>query len=268
MASMSTKSFWFVLALMLGVSCACASARANATFLFDLSGQFDQAYGCGDPSCDKPQDHFFPWSGKLVVVLDSGADGTYANDDMVSFDLVSTCCTFHEPSFTPIPFYASFIVAGGKLTSIGAVYYDPIFPIIVTTFGGLTVSYYQPLIYFTPDTVGTAVLTPIPEPATWTMLLFGLAAAVAVAGARIDRTGATRYSNNASTSPLQARVPGDHALFTAVSGNPVRHHPWRFSKSKAACGTSLIRSKALRPSLDQPISSVDATSASVTSAAT
>jgi hypothetical protein len=266
MASMSTRSFGVVLALALGASLASGSARANATFQFTLSGQLDQIYGCPDSSCGSPPDHSYPWAGTLAVVLDSGADGTYDNADMVSFDLASTCCTFHEPTVTPIPFLANFTVAGGKLTSISAVYYDPIVPIVVTTFDGLTVSYYQPLIDFTPPTVGTAVLTPIPEPAAWAMLLFGLA--LTGLGARLKRTDATRYSNNASTSSLQARVPVDHALFSAAAGSPVRHHPWRFPKSKAACGMSLIRSKALRPSLVQPISSVDAVSASVTSAAT
>ena len=178
MASMSSKSLRFLLALMLGVSCACASA--NATFEFKLSGQFDQL---------STPELIYPWTGKLTVVLDSGADGTYDNADMVSFDLVSTCCTFHEPTVTPIPFFASFIVADGRLTSISAAYYDPIIPIVVTRFDGLTVSYDQPLIDFTPPTVGTAVLTPVPEPAGWAMLLFGLAW---MARARIDRTHAMR----------------------------------------------------------------------------
>ena len=180
MAPMSTKSFGFILALMLGASCACGSARASATFEFNLSGQFDQL---------STPEVIFPWTGKLTVVLDSGADGTYDNADMVSFDLVSTCCTFHEPTVTPIPFYASFIVADGRLTSISAAYYDPIIPVVVTRFDGLTVSYDQPLIDFTPPTVGTAVLTPVPEPAAWAMLLFGLALVV---GARINRTHAMR----------------------------------------------------------------------------
>ena len=190
MASMSTRSFGFVLALMLGASLASGSARANATFQFILSGQLDQIYGCPDSSCGSPPDHSYPWTGTLTVVLDSGADGMYDNADMVSFDLVSTCCTFHEPTVTAIPFLANFTVADGKLTSISAAYYDPIVPIVVTTFSGLTVGYDQPLIDFTPPTVGTAVLTPVPEPAAWAMLLFGLA--LAAVGARINRSDALR----------------------------------------------------------------------------
>jgi len=177
MASMSTKSFGVVLALALAVFFASGSAHADATFKFSLSGQLDQS--------GTPADHFYPWTGELTVVLDSGADGMYGNADLVSFDLVSTCCTFHEPSFTPIPFYASFTVADGKLTSIGATYYDPITPVVVTSFGGLTVNFYQPLIDFTPQTVGTAILTPVPEPGPGAMLFFGLA--LALVGARINR---------------------------------------------------------------------------------
>lgn len=181
MPSMSTRSFGVVLALMLAAFFASGSARgADATFAFTLSGQLHQQGGCQDSSaCD------YPWVGKLTVVLDSGADGMYDNADMVSFDLASTCCTFHEPSFTYVPFYANFIVAGGKLTSIGAVYYDASEPEVTTAFSGLTVSFYQPLIAFSPPTVGTATLTPVPEPGIGAMLLFGLA--LAGVGVRLNR---------------------------------------------------------------------------------
>lgn len=176
MPSMSIKSFGVVLALMLGVFFASGNARADAAFAFTLSGQIDQQ---SDPPA------FYPWTGKLTVVLDTGADGVYGNADMVSFDLVSNWVTFHEPSFTPIPFIANFTVADGKLKSIGAAYYDASDPDVVTSFGALTVSYFQPLVDFTPQTVGTATLTPVPEPGSGAMLLFGLA--LAVAGARINR---------------------------------------------------------------------------------
>ncbi len=176
MPSMSTMSFGVALALMLGVFLAPGSARADATFAFALSGQMEeQSYPPG----------FFPWTGKLTVVLDSGADGTYGNADLVSFDLDSNWVNIHEPIFTTIPFIADFTVEDGKLTAVDAVYYDADVPVVMTSFGGLTVSYYQPLIYFTPTTVGTATLTPVPEPGAGAMLLFGLA--LAVAGARINR---------------------------------------------------------------------------------
>jgi PEP-CTERM motif len=186
MPSMSTKSFGIALVLMLAGFFASGTARADATFEFALSGQLD--FSCQYPSAcgpGLPTDYFLPWTGQLTVVLDSDADGMYDNADMVSFDLASTCCTFREPSFTFVPFYANFIVADGKLTSIGAVYYDASEPEVTTTFSGLTVSFYQPLISFTPPTVGTAVLTPVPEPGSRAMLLFGLA--LAGVGARINR---------------------------------------------------------------------------------
>lgn len=185
MSTKSPLSFMLGLALLLAACLASGSARANATFQFALSGQLDQQ-GCGDPSCTIPGEVVFPWTGKLTVVLDTAADGVYDNSDLVSFDLASTCCTFHEPAFTPLPFFASFTVADGRLTAIDAVYYDPEIWDIVTRFGGLSVSYFQPLIFFTPVTTGSAVLTPVPvpEPATWAMLVAALAMAAALRGRR------------------------------------------------------------------------------------
>ena len=170
MAHVSTRSFGIVAALMLGVLLGPASARADATFTFAVSGTFDQLNRAGP-------DVFYPWTGHLVVVLDTGADGTYGNADLVSFDMASTNVTFLQPAPGPVPFFASFTVAGGKLTSIDAVYYDESDPDIVTRFGGLTAAYDAPQIFFTPPTTGTAVLTPIPEPGAGAMLLLGLALA-------------------------------------------------------------------------------------------
>jgi hypothetical protein len=180
MARKYTRSLAAVLPLFLPLLFAPANARANATFEFALSGELDaKLYGPGG-------DYFYPWTGALTIVLDSAADGTYGNDDMVSFDLVSTCSSFHQPRFTFLPFVANFTVSGGKLTSIDAVYYDADIPDITTTFHGLTVSYQQPIQHASPETVGTAVLTPlsVPEPAAVAMLVLGLAVAI---GARQRR---------------------------------------------------------------------------------
>ncbi len=170
MAYSPTRSFGIAAALTLAILFGPMSARANATFTFAVSGEFDQT-NFGGP------DVFYPWAGHLTVVLDSGADGTYDNSGLVSFDMVSTNVTFLQPAFDPIPFIAYFTVAGGKLTSIDAVYYDAADPDIVTRFGGLTVLYDAPQIFFTPPTTGTAVLTAVPEPGAWAMLLLGLALA-------------------------------------------------------------------------------------------
>ena len=175
MAYMPTRSFGIVAALMLAILFGPVSARANAMFTFAVSGEFDQT-NYGGP------DVFYPWTGHLTVVLDSGADGTYDNSGLVSFDMISTGVTFVQPAFDPIPFIAYFTVAGGKLTSISAVYYDVAVPDVVTRFDGLTVRYDQPQIYFTPATTGTAVLTPVPEPGAGAMLLLGLVLAVMARG--------------------------------------------------------------------------------------
>ncbi len=186
MASMRISSFGVALALALGLVAAPESARATATWQFNVSGQLEQQSGCVDDSCSAPGEHIWPWTGQLTVVLDSNADGVYDASAMVSFDFVSTCCSFLEPSFTPIPFDPSFTVQDGKLIAIDASYYDPTFPIVVTSFDGLTVRYDQPLIYFTPETTGTATLTPVPESGTWAMLSCALvlAAAWRLAGTR------------------------------------------------------------------------------------
>ena len=181
MASMSTKSFGLTLALLLAVFS--TSARADATFLFSLSGE-QETHGCANPpSCTL--DFVTPWMGKLTVVLDTGADGAYGNADLVSFDLASNLGSIHEPIVAPIPFDASFIVAGGKLTAIGAHYYDPTVPDDLTTFNGMNVYVNNPAHFFTPPVTGTAILTPVPEPGIWAMLLCGLA--LAVGGARMPR---------------------------------------------------------------------------------
>ena len=184
MTSISTKSFGLALALMLAAFS--AGARADATFVFTLSGQQDFQECTNPPSCTL--DLVLPWMGKLTVVLDSGADGEYTNLDLVSFDLVSNLDSFHEPIWSPIPFIARFTVADGKLTSIGAAYYYPLEPDDVTTFGGMEVYEEHPLIYFTPAVTGLATLTPVPELGSWAMLLCGLALTVsAVRAPRRDR---------------------------------------------------------------------------------
>jgi hypothetical protein len=174
MASMSAR--WLPACLMALATClAPRSAQANATFEFSLSGQLSQPDGCGNADCSVPGGLVFPWTGELTVVLDSGADGVYDNTGLVSFDMRSNCCSVHEPSDGPIPFFASFLVAGGRLTSMDATSYDPVIPVVVTTFSGLTVSYDQPQIFHSPETLGSAVLTPVPEAATWAMLVLGVA---------------------------------------------------------------------------------------------
>ena len=174
MASMSIRSFAAAVVLLPAIFLAPRSAHANATFEFALSGQLQQQEGCGDPGCTVPGVVVFPWTGALTVVLDSGADGVYDSTDLVSFVMDSNCCSVDEPGIDSIPFVASFTVAGGRLTSIDATSLDATFPVVVTTFSGLTVSYFQPPIFFTPETTGQAVLTPVPEPAAWAMLVLGL----------------------------------------------------------------------------------------------
>lgn len=178
----SAKSWRVVLTVLLPVLVASGNARANASFTFEVSGTIDEKlYGPGG-------DYFYPWTGHLTVVLDTASDGTYTNADMVSFDLVSTSSSFHEPAFTPQPFEATFDVEGGKLTAIDAVYYEP-FSDATTTFSGLRISSYQPLGHSTPEAFGTGILTPVPELDPQAMLLVGLAVAI---GTRFKQARARR----------------------------------------------------------------------------
>ena len=178
----SAKSWRVVLTFLLPVLVASGNARANASFTFEVSGILDaKLYGPGG-------DYFYPWTGQLTVVLDTASDGTYANADMVSFDLVSTGSSFHQPAFTLLPFEATFNVEGGKLNAIDAVYYEP-FSDATTTFSGLRISSYEPLGHRTPETFGTGILTPVPESGPQAMLLVGLAVAI---GTRFKRARARR----------------------------------------------------------------------------
>jgi hypothetical protein len=173
----SARSWRVALAFLLPVLVASGNARANASFTFEVSGILEaKYYGPGG-------DLFFPWTGHLTVVLDTASDGTYTSADMVSFDMVSTGSTFHQPAFAFIPFEPTFSVEGGKLVAIDGVYYEPgEFDFNTTTFSGLKISNYQPLGHRSLETFGTGILTPVPEPAPQAMLLMGLAVAI---GARI-----------------------------------------------------------------------------------
>lgn len=179
MLSGSAKSWRVVLAFLLPILVASGNARANASFTFEVSGILDaRLYGPGG-------DYFYPWTGHLTVVLDTASDGTYDSADMVSFDMVSTGSSFHQPAFSFIPFEPSFILEGGKLIAIGGVYYEPgEFDFNTTTFSGLKISNHQPLAHRIPEIFGTGILTPVPEPGPPAMLLLGLAVAI---GARIQQ---------------------------------------------------------------------------------
>jgi ABC-type transport system substrate-binding protein len=179
MTSRSTKRFAVVVPLLLGALLGAGSARANASFTFEVSGTLvAKLYG--------ESDYVFPWTGTVVIVLDTAADGTYGGADMVSFDMNSSGSSFHEPSFTFLPFEPYFTIVGGRLTHVDAEYDAPFEDDNTTSFTGLTVTHHQAIGHESPEVNGTAILTLVPEPAAAVMLLVGLAAG---AGARRHQAG-------------------------------------------------------------------------------
>ncbi len=161
---MSASCRMAALILMPAVRCAPASAHADSTYKFRLSGEAEQ------PGAS------WAWTGTLEIVLDTAADGLYDNSHIRSFDMNSTVSTFDWPDSGPIPFFVFVNVAGGRMTSVSGRYYGVPDPEETLDFAGLSVHYHHPLIFKSPETVGDAILVPlaVPEPGAWQMLLLGL----------------------------------------------------------------------------------------------
>ena len=176
MASRNTGRLAVALPLVLGALLGPVNARANASYIFEVSGTVAE-YNYPDPI-------IWPWTGTLVVVLDSASDGTFGRDDMVSFDMVSTVINIDEPNLSPFPFEPHFTVAGGKLISFDVEYDTPSPDGEVTRLLGLTASYHRDVTHRIGETNGTALLIPVPEPAPAAMLLLAIATGV---GARCSR---------------------------------------------------------------------------------
>ena len=171
---MSARSRMAALVLVPAVLCVHASARADATYEFSLSGEAEQA------------GHSWAWTGTLAIVLDTGGDGLFDNSHILSFDMNSTVSTFDWPDSGPIPFIVFVNVAGGRMNSVSGLHYGALDPEETMDFTGLAVHYDQPLIYKSPETVGDAILIPlaVPELGAWQMLLLGLGLVAAGGGAR------------------------------------------------------------------------------------
>ena len=184
MPSMSARSFMAACLFVPAALWIPASARADATYEFNLLGQMHES------------GQSWVWTGTLTIVLDSGADGLNDSDHILAFDMnSSTGPSFHltDPSFDQ--FVVDADVVDGRVTSIDGRHYGWPYPEETTDFSGLSVHYYHPLIIMTPETMGDAILIPVavPEPGAGEMLLLGLGLA-AVAGGVRKRAGAARRS--------------------------------------------------------------------------
>jgi hypothetical protein len=180
--------------------CMSAGARADSSYAFALLGQMVEA------------GHTWTWTGKLTIVLDSGADGLYDNDHIVAFDMTSTTGpSFSLSDFSFLPFQIDATVEGGRMTAIDGRHYDWPNSDATTDFSGLSVHYFRPFIDKTPETSGDAVLSPlaVPEPGAGAMLLLGLGL-FAWAAARRDGAGASIDSRRADG----ASTPGARQIAT------------------------------------------------------
>ena len=186
MLSTSARYGMATLLLMLAGLCVPASARADATYEFSLSGEAEQA------------GYSWAWTGTLVIVLDTGADGLYDNSHIHAFDMNSTVSTFNWPDSSPIPFDVFVNVEGGRMTSVSGLHYGSPVPEETTDFTGLSVHYYHPLIIKSPETIGDAILIPlaVPEPGAWEMWLLGLGLAAAGGGVRRRARAARRSASH------------------------------------------------------------------------
>ena len=172
------KAIRIALAVLSLSFAAAGSARADTTYLLTLQGT-DQRYypPCRVPGqlppCDTTVE--LPWTGTLDIVIDSGADGVYSGDDVLSFDFHTSAGSLTLPYWP-----GSLTVAGGRVTSVDLTAfpgddgdYD---------FRGLHATYSRN--FDAPHTgadFATGLLTAVPEPGSATLiacaLAFGCAAA-------------------------------------------------------------------------------------------
>jgi hypothetical protein len=152
------------------------AARAdNATYLLTLHGsgthQLD-AWECPGQICTSFAVGF-TWDGIVTVVVDSTAPGTFTGTDFVSLAFAPTHGLiegFSGHSFLTDP---SVTIAGGMVTDIEAQWAGS--PPASVTFAGLGVHIDRPPTHHFGSIRADAVLSPVPEPATFALLLGGLA---------------------------------------------------------------------------------------------
>jgi hypothetical protein len=156
---------------------AAGSASADpGRYVLDLAGSGMQS--------DAPHD--FAWTGSVTIVTDSTADGLYSYGDLVSFTLDSTLGGFVSDGAVD-PFLQvgqEVTISGGQVATIEGGYSPDHFAKFM--FDGLGVSYTVSDCTDCNLVNASAVLSPVPEPATVPLWAAGLAAAV-LAGRRKGR---------------------------------------------------------------------------------
>lgn len=164
----------------------CGSAFADATYELALEGTVEHVLDCWEdlPHCmpGPPTVVISPWTGHVTLDVASSGDGTFQDPAVLSFAFVANVGGFSVPGDEPpppatprlYPFFGSVTIADGRVASIDANYYFAPFWDIFLDFTGLSVVYTQPPTHHIGPTTAVGVLTPVPEPAAWGLLLCGL----------------------------------------------------------------------------------------------
>lgn len=164
-----------------------AQGALSATFLLDLRGQATHEvdpwecypYPCsgGDPRLEPVT---FDWIGVLTLVTADDEDGIYrwsfnpSQSDILSLSLDSNLEDFNRP------WAVTAVVAGGQIVALDAYFENSPNKLVLAD---LTAFYDHPHTHHSGPTRGTAIVTNVPEPATWSLIALGLGA-VALAARR------------------------------------------------------------------------------------
>jgi hypothetical protein len=169
------------------------SAHANATFELGLSGHGTQAPS-SFPACPDENPFCEPlpveWTGLVTVVTSGSADGTYTGADFVSITLDSNWFAFSVPGVSVVnslPSPAFVTLSNGQVSSIDfdLVHdFGDVDTVERISFDGLSVSYFRCCAHHGDTVSVTGVLTNIPEPDTFSLLLAGLALSAVAQRAR------------------------------------------------------------------------------------
>ena len=154
--------------LLAAALCAAMSAgvaAAPATYVFNVNGSGTQT--------DVP--HALDWTGTLTIVTDSAADGLYAFGSLVSFDFESSLGSFVTDGAVD-PFLQvgeEVTVANGRVTGIEGGYSPDHYARFF--FDGLSARLTVSDCDACNLLSASAVLTPVPEPGPYVLMLSGLA---------------------------------------------------------------------------------------------
>jgi PEP-CTERM motif len=167
------------------------SAMSSTTFLLDLRGQATHevnAWECSPSPCSgggpRLEPVTFDWLGALTLVTADDADGVYyggleyPDGELLSLSLESNLDDFDRP------FTASAVVVGGHVVALDAYFENSPVKFVLAD---MTAFYDQPPMPHFGETRGTAIVTNVPEPSTWLLMVLGLAGVAVATRRRRDR---------------------------------------------------------------------------------